>query len=375
MITCRNILKNLNRQFDPYADRKDFIRLDRNEDPVGYDEDFFNKCLNSITVHDIAAYADSSALAIKLSSWLDVSVNNLYISAGSDAIIKNIFECYVDPDNQIVLQDPSWRMYDVYACVYGAKVLHVPYDQDLTFNLDEVTKHLQSSTVKMVVLANPNQPTGTVIPKQEIINLLDVAYQTNTIVVIDEAYHLFAESTLVDAIKKYDNLIVARTFSKAFGLAGLRIGYAVANDKRIQELMLLRPVTDANSLALKFSEYLLDNMPVVMNKINDFVAGRNFLYQKFCEYGLVCYPSHGNFLLLRCPSLEDARKIIDEAKKKKYLLKGPFTAYPLENCVRVTVGPLCLMKNFWDDCREIITRYALAHPDSLTLESNYGKNS
>jgi histidinol-phosphate/aromatic aminotransferase/cobyric acid decarboxylase-like protein len=139
--------------------------------------------------------------------------------------------------------------------------------------------------------------------------------------------------------------------------------------------MLLRPVTDANSLALKFSEYLLDNMPVVMNKINDFVAGRNFLYQKFCEYGLVCYPSHGNFLLLRCPSLEDARKIIDEAKKKKYLLKGPFTAYPLENCVRVTVGPLCLMKNFWDDCREIITRYALAHPDSLTLESNYGKNS
>ena len=347
-------LKNVIRLFEPYSDRRHFIRLDRNEDPVGYDEDFFKTWLNSLTVHDIAAYADSTSLVQKLAQWLDLSPDNIYISAGSDAIIKNIFEVYVDPGHTIILQDPCWRMYKVYADIYGANIQDVPYDENLTFNLEEITKKLQSCDIRLVFLANPNQPTGTLISKQELIKLLDIAHQTNTLVVIDEAYHLFTDCTLVDAIKEHPNLIVVRTFSKAFGLAGLRIGYAVANRERIQELMLLRVVTDANSLALKFSEYLLDHMPHVMGKINDFVAGRDFLYQQFCEAGLICYPSHTNFLLLRCPSLEKAQKIIHEAKQKKYLLKGPFTTYPLENCVRVTTGPLSLMKQFWKDCQEII---------------------
>ena len=363
--TYSNRLKNVTRQFDPYLDRRHFIRLDRNEDPVGYDEKFFKTWVNSLTVHDIAAYADSTSLIHKLAAWLNVTEENVYITAGSDAIIKNIFEVYIDPGHTILIQDPSWRMYKVYADIYGATIKYVPYDQDLAFNLEEITHQLKSSHIRLMIIANPNQPTGTLILKKDLLNLLEVARQTNTFVVIDEAYHLFTECTLLDAIKEYSNLIVVRTFSKAFGLAGLRIGYAVANRERIKELMLLRVVTDANSLALKFAEYLLDHIPHVMNKIDDFVKGRDFLYHKFHEARLICYPSHTNFLLVRCPTLENAQKIIYAAKEKKYLLKGPFTFSPLENCIRVTTGPLSLMEQFWKDCHEIFTQYAQAKPTSL----------
>lgn len=365
---CSKRLKNVKRQFDPYSDRRNFIRLDRNEDPVGYDEDFFKGWLNSLTVHDVAAYADSTSLTHKLARWIDVSPDNLYISAGSDAVIKNIFEVYVDLNDHILLQDPSWRMYDVYAGIYGAHIHYIHYNQDLKFNFEEIIQKVKSHNIRLVVLANPNQPTGTLIAQENLIKLLDITSETNTLVVIDEAYHLFTPHTLADAIKNYKNLIIVRTFSKAFGLAGLRIGYAIADAARIQELMLLRPVTDANSLALKFSEYLLDNMSFVMRKINDFVAGRDFLYHQFCKAGLMCYPSHTNFLLLRCPSIENAQKIILETKQKKYLLKGPFTIFPLENCIRISIGPLALMKKFWEDCQETIVHYSSKNSVNLTLE-------
>ena len=351
-------LKNVVRLFEPYNDRSQFIRLDRNEDPVGYDKDFLQKWLNTITPHDIAAYRDSEPLIGKLANWANVSEDSVYVGAGADAIIKNIFETYIDPGQKILLQDPGWRMYEVYANIYGAQVTTIPYNNALEFCFDDLVEQVRAGTKRMVVLANPNQPTATLFSDQELFKLVELAHKTNTLVVVDEAYHLFTDKTQSSVIKQYNNLLVVRTFSKAFGLAGLRIGYCLADPDRIHELMLLRPVTDANSLALSFAEYLLDNIEFVMNKIDSYKTGRAYVFEQMKQAKVATNESHSNFILVRCYSMEAATRLVDEVKAKGYLLKGPFSKAPLQNCVRITIGPLSLMKNFWAECSESIIKHS-----------------
>lgn len=358
MITYSKRLEKVHRVFDPYHDRTGYVRLDRNEDPVGYDVNFFNQWKSQLTVHDVAAYADSAILTGKLANWLGVDKQQIYISSGSDALIKTIFETYVDSNDIVLTQKPNWRMYDVYMDIYGANPEYIYYDERFDFDINGLVDKVKVGNIRMVILANPNQPTGTLIKIENIEKLLTIADKKGTLVVIDEAYHLFSDTTVVELTKKYKNLIVVRTFSKAFGLAGLRIGYVVADPVRIQEVMLLRPVTDANSLALNFAGYLLDNIDVVVNKIDDFNRGRDYLYDQLKRSGIKCQQSHTNFILIPCPNEESAKHIMSFAKIKKYLLKGPFKEKPLNNYVRITTGPLELMKSFWTDCGAYILEHA-----------------
>jgi histidinol-phosphate aminotransferase len=352
-------LKNVHRVFDPYSNRDGFVRLDRNEDPVGYALDFFNAWKSQISIDDVAAYADSTPLVQRLSKWLGFQESEIYISAGSDALIKNIFEVYIDEGDTVLMQKPSWRMYDVYCTIYGATPEYVSYAPDFSFNVEEIKSALRNKKIKMLILANPNQPTGTMLPAEDIKSVIALAHERGTLVVMDEAYYLFSKETSAELVRTYDNLIVARTFSKAFGIAGLRLGYAIANAQRIKDLMLVRPVTDANSLAINFASYLLDNMSVVEAKIADFNAGRDYLFDQLSKAGVPSHQSHGNFILIPCPDEAHAKNIIAFARDKKYTLKGPFREDPINNCVRVSTGSLQIMQAFWKDCGDNILLNAI----------------
>lgn len=359
MITHSQRLKNVHRVFDPYSNRDGYVRLDRNEDPVGYAADFFAAWRAQISIDDVAAYADSALLVRKLEKWSGFQESALYITAGSDALIKNIFEVYIDEGDAVLMQRPSWRMYDVYCAIYGATPEFVNYGPDFSFDIEEVKNILRQKNVRMLILANPNQPTGTMIPEEDIKSVVALAHERGTLVVIDEAYYLFSKVTSAELVRLYDNLIIARTFSKAFGIAGLRLGYAIANAQRIKDLMLVRPVTDANSLAINFASYLLDNMPVVEEKVADFNMGRDYLFAQLSKAGVPSHESHGNFILIPCPDEAHARNIIAFARDKKYTLKGPFREDPIRNCVRVSTGSLQIMQAFWNDCSENILLNAI----------------
>ncbi len=359
MIAHSQRLKNVHRVFDPYNNRDGYVRLDRNEDPVGYPADFFAAWKAQISIDDVAAYADSTILVQKLSQWSGFQDDEIYISAGSDALIKNIFEVYVDEGDAVLLQKPSWRMYDVYCAIYGATPAFVNYAPDFSFNIEEIKNALRQKNIKMLILANPNQPTGTMMSAADIESVIALAHERNTLVVMDEAYYLFSRETSAALIRSYDNLIIARTFSKAFGIAGLRLGYAIASAPRIKDLMLVRPVTDANSLAINLASYLLDNMKVVEAKIADFNQGRDYLFAQLSKAGVPSHESHGNFILIPCPDEARAKNIIAFAKDKKYTLKGPFREEPIQNCVRVSTGSLQIMQDFWKDCGENILLNAI----------------
>jgi histidinol-phosphate aminotransferase len=355
-------LSRVKRVFDPYQDRKDFVRLDRNEDPAGWAPEHFEALRQSLTSYDFAAYADSTEFVQKLSHWLQVPAEWVLVTSGSDAAIKTIFETYVDAGDVILMQDPNWRMYEVYNNVYQGHALPIPYDRDLGFDAGAVRRAIHEKSIRLVILANPNQPTGTLISDADLEAIVSEAEKVGTLVVVDEAYYLFTPKTAMSWVARYPNLIVARTFSKAFGLAGLRLGYCVGQAQRIKELSLLRPVTDSNSIALKCGEYALEHMDWMKMRIAAFVAGREFLYGEMVKAGLETFPSHTNFVLVRCLSAEGGRALVAEARRRTYLLKGPFVQSPLENCVRISVGPLELMKKFWTECSDIVTRYAAHRP-------------
>lgn len=354
MIKASKRLDRVKRVFDPYNNRREFIRLDRNEDPAGWDDYHFNKIISSLTPYDLAAYSDSTILQRKIAEWLKYKFENIYITSGSDQAIKNIYETYVDEGQKVIMQKPSWRMYDVYNDVYKGQSVFISYNDKLEWQPDEIIKLLNNTDIRLIIIANPNQPTGTITDKSKLLEIIELAEKKDTVVVIDEAYYMFTDETCVDLVSMFSNLLVVRTFSKAFGLASLRLGYVVANEERINELMLLRPVTDSNGIALKIGKYALDNIDWLATRVKEFIDGREFLYKKFTENGLKTFKSYTNFLLLKNPDIQSASNILKKTKAKNYLLKGPFNFSPLENCIRITVGPKNLMERFWDDCSEIL---------------------
>jgi histidinol-phosphate aminotransferase len=257
------------------------------------------------------------------------------------------------------MQDPSWRMYEVYNNVYKGRPMNIPYDDALNFDVGAVLGKMRAEFVRMVILANPNQPTGTLLADRDIEAVIELGAERGTVVVMDEAYHLFTPHTAVGWVNRYPNLVVVRTFSKAFGLAGLRLGYCVASPERIREMSLLRPVTDSNSIALKCGEYALDHLDWVERRLADYVAGRDYLHAAMRDAGLATFPSHTNFVLVRCRSADECRTAIAGARQRGYLLKGPWMQAPLTNCLRISTGPLDLMQRFWADCGDLIQLAAI----------------
>jgi histidinol-phosphate aminotransferase len=358
MIAPSKRLHRVERVFDPYRDRSGYVRLDRNEDPSGWDAEMFDVWKASLTPYDLAAYADSTRLARKLAAWLRVDPARLLITAGSDAAIKTIFETYVDPGERVLVQDPSWAMYGVYNDVYQGELVKIAYGPRLEFDSARVIDALRIRPIRMALFANPNQPTGTVMPEGEVRAIVEAARERGTVAVMDEAYHMFSPVTAVPLVESCENLIVVRTFSKAFGLAGLRLGYCVADPARIRELMLLRPVTDSNSIALKAAEFALDHIDWVERRAADMVKGRNLLISGLRSRGASVFDSHCNFVLVPCRGEDDARAAVAAVRDKGYLIKGPYGFEPLRNFVRVSIGPSALMGRFVEECGAAIARHA-----------------
>jgi len=347
-------LEQVHREFYGYSDRKDFFRLDRNEDPVGWNKHIFSKLLKDLSTYDLTAYSDSNNLLNKLSEWTNSKQDNIYITAGADGAIKNIFEVYLDPNDSVLMQDPCWPMYWVYSNVYQAKILKQNYSNEIKFDVKKFILTIETEKPKIVILANPNMPTGTMICFEDMRHIAKVCNKNKSLFVIDEAYHLFSSFTCQELINEFDNVVLVRTFSKAFGLAGLRTGYCMSNSEVIKNLMLVRPIADANNIGLRTACFAIDNIDYVKGRIKDFLDGRDYLYKKFIQNGIKTHKSEGNFLLIGCSSLEKAQNALSLMKDKHYLLKGPYNYHPLENYIRVTIGPLELMEKFWHDCSDIV---------------------
>lgn len=312
------------------------IRLSANELPYKQDLSGFN--LEALSLN---RYPDKDYTALKQQiskRILNESCDNtLTLGNGSDELIWLIFATLLKAGEQIITHTPCFSEYDRMAKLCGLKVNFAPATEDLSIDLEALKALGLRSGAKMAVICRPNNPTGEVISKADLINFLN---RFPGYVLLDEAYMDFSKSEdATDLVKEYPNLILLRTLSKAYGLAGLRLGYAISSPSVAKSLNDSRPPYNINAITESVAMRQLDSIDL-KGRIELLVSERQSLESKLRELNVRFCPSEANFLLLT--NLDQRFQMSGEAFSQKLLSKGiqirVFSESPLENCARVSIG-------------------------------------
>ena len=219
MVVPRQRVNQLVRSEIPQADRYGVLRLDKNERCTGYPTRVVQSMLAGLSGGHLAAYPEPGPLYEKIAKWHGVGVDQLAITAGSELAIRYLFEAFLEPGDEVVLLNPSFAMFEVYALLCGARLVSVDFNQQWQVDADEILRRITDHT-KLVALANPNNPTGTVLDERALVAILHQAVRFGALVLVDEAYYHFYKQSMLPHLSRFENLVATCTFSKACRLAG-----------------------------------------------------------------------------------------------------------------------------------------------------------
>ena len=316
----------------PTAGREGKLRLDFNENTVGCSPAVVQAITAALTTERLSIYPEYEATRAALSQFFGVSEPQFLLTNGTDEAIQVLVNTFVDDDQDVIVLQPSYAMYRFYAEVAGARVINLPYrPEDLAFPLEELLARVAPST-RAILIANPNNPTGTVIGIEAIEAILRRA--PHSAVLIDEAYYEFCGVTALPLVASYQNLFISRTFSKAYGLAGLRIGCLFSQTENVRYLRKAQSPYSVNILAAIAARAAVHDGAYVENFVRQALAARALLCAGFEKRGIGYYKSHGNFVLFRAG--ERSILIRDALSGRGVLVRD--RSYEIPGCVRVTAG-------------------------------------
>lgn len=321
--------------------RLDKIRLDKNERLAPFSDKLWNDVMLKIKQEHILAYPEVEPLYLKLADFLGVTTENLLITAGSDFAIKVAFELFVNNGDEVIFLDPTFAMVDVYCGLYNVKKIKIGYDSNLNLDINKLINSINEK-VSLIIIANPNSPTGTYINNDTLKIILERAKGFSIPVLIDEAYYGFCSYTVIDLLKSHDNLIITRTFSKTAGLAGLRIGYIVADKSLARLLYRFRPMYEVNSIAVLFASEILDNWGIVDEYIKATDEGKKYLIKELNALSFKTIDTYANFIHVNFGS--NREKILKGFERDRVLIKGKLDVKGFEGYTRISVGNIDEMK-------------------------------
>ncbi|MDD4979818.1 MAG: histidinol-phosphate transaminase [Candidatus Omnitrophica bacterium] len=324
--------------------RKGLLHLDMNEGIPGLPDTFLKKIFSGVDPGSLSTYPEYKLLQKKVAEHSNLKPGNICLTNGSDAAIKYIFDAYVSKGDRVLLTNPTFAMYPVYCQMFEAKPVILDYKNDMSFPVKEFMNVL-SRDIRLAVVVNPNNPTGSVLEKGDLIEIIKKAANNDVLIVVDEAYFYFYPHSVIEKVKIYPNLIVLRTFSKLLGMAALRLGYAAASNKIIEYLRKVKPTFDVNGLAVLVGQKLLDNPAVINDLIKDAHEGKQYLAQKLDIEAIEYLRGHANFILIKCGKRVD--EIINSLAKDGILVNGRFRQGFLNDYIRVTIGNKAYMQRFW----------------------------
>jgi len=344
MIEPKEQIRCLERVNLDLDNREKYLRLDKNEFVGGMPADIFGGALQKINFDNITMYPEYKKLKEKIAEIEGLKAENVILGNGSDAIIKNIFETYIDINHDVLLTDPTFAMYPIYCKMFEAGyVPQVKYKSLDKFPKEEFLKKLEENNAfKMAVIVNPNNPTGSVVDNRFILKATEIASQHDVLMVVDEAYHYFHKKTVANYVNDFDNLIVLRTFSKFFGLAGLRIGFGVSNQNIITDLRKVQMTYPVDCVSVAFAREVLDDPKIEYYLYDRFNKGKLYLINKLNEHNMEYHVGNANFILIKCN-----QDVVEKLKDARILIKGGFKQDILKDYIRVTLGDENSMKTFW----------------------------
>lgn len=336
-------IENLHRIFDQ-NERKDYLRLDLNENPGGLPLEFIQNILKDITPQFVAQYPETLHFSEILADFLGTDISHLCLVNGSAEGIRYIIQAFTSEKGRIVGVVPSYFMFQVYSEMYGRNFVKVPYDDDLTMNINNIIKELTDNT-QLLILLNPNNPMGNVYSEDEFHRILSVCKEKQITLLIDEAYHYFYPKTFINFALSDTHVFVTRTFSKLFSMAGCRLGYVVGWPEGVKMVQKLCTPHNTNAFALKIAESVIKCPEILQSLIDKYKEGRSYLLETLDSNGYPHRGDAGNFLFIKPKTNADT--IVDRMKKEKgILIKSYANVGRFGTCLRVTIGERKFMQQF-----------------------------
>ena len=343
-------VENLYRIFDQ-NERKDYLRLDLNENPGGLPQEFINEVLKEITPQFVAQYPETLHFTEVLADFLGTDISHICLVNGSAEGIRYIIQAFTSPEGRVVGVVPSYFMFQVYSEMYGRNFVKVPYNEDLTMDVNNILEQLTDDT-QLLILLNPNNPMGNVYSEDEFLRIMEVANKKQITVLIDEAYHYFYPGTFINYALNHEHVFVTRTFSKLFSMAGCRLGYVTGWAEGVKMVQKLCTPHNTNAFAMKFAEKVIKTPGVLQSLIDKFNEGRGWLIESLDENGYPHKGEAGNFIFIK-PNT-DADKIVQHMKsEKKILIKSYPNVGEFGTCLRVSIGEKKFMQQFMDALLEL----------------------
>ena len=313
------------------------VKMASNENPLG-------PCPASLDIirradSGISHYpeVDTPGLVAALSEIWNLSGEHFIVGNGADSIIYGLGMCLIDQSAEVVIPQPTFPVYATISHIMRGRVISSPL-KDLKVDLDDVSRRITANT-RMIWICNPNNPTGTLLDSDQISSFLK-SIPDSVVVVHDEVYAEFAEKQLFPDTGSMirggrKNLFLLRSFSKIYGLAGLRIGYGVGDPELIRMLYRVRPPFDVSVIAQSAALAALEDFDFVASTLNVNQSGKKYLYSRFDKLGLRYVPTQTNFILV---DVIEEGSVVCEILQRKGIIVRPMDSYGLDSYIRVTVG-------------------------------------
>ncbi|EEB74158.1 histidinol-phosphate transaminase [Thermococcus sp. AM4] len=316
------MISELVKSFQPYrvVEGNYRIRLDKNESPYDLPDWVKEEIFEELRELDFNRYPHITSMPAReaIAEFYGLSPDNVAVGNGSDELLSYLVRLF--EGNHIITTPPTFGMYSFYARLNGVPVVEVPLREDFTIDGEAIAKKAENA--RAIFIASPNNPTGNLQPEEEIVRVLE----TGRPVILDEAYAEFAGKSLWKLIEDYKNLVVLRTFSKAFGMAGIRAGYMLAGEEVVDALYRIKSPFSVGIMTMTAVRVALRHADLMERRVRKIVEERERMRRKLGE---LAYPSDANFLLVKLDAYEELLKRGIVVRK----LSGR-----LEGHIRVTVG-------------------------------------
>ena len=268
------------------------VKLDANEG----NKDLFKDLIKDIgDDFYLNLYPDDNYTQLKeaIVNYIGCKIENISVGNGSSELLDLCVKTFVDTNELILSLDPTFSMYSIYAKIVNSRYIGAGEGNDFIINVDDVIKSIKENNPKLTIICNPNNPTGTIIKRDDVLRIVK---STDNVVIVDEAYMEFSNESVVDEIENYDNLIVVKTMSKAFSMAGIRTGYLIANEELVKTIEKVRPPYNLNSISALLATKALKQKDKMLSYVENLKVEREKIYEKLIDMGVKAYKSGANFV-------------------------------------------------------------------------------
>lgn len=346
MLKARSAVQTLQQYHPPLAGRTG-LRLDFNENVFGCSPRVLER-LASLNKEDLARYPERAPVEAEVASFLGIAPEQLLLTNGVDEVIHLLCETYLEPQDEMLIVVPTYSMYAIYGAAAGARVVTVPAPE-FRFPAGAVLANITQRT-RLIAIANPNNPTGTLASQSD---LLEIARSApHSALLVDEAYYEFCGQTLLAEVARQTNLLVARTFSKAYGLAGLRCGILAGAGEQMRLIRRVASPYNVNQVALMCLPEALADQAYLRWYVDEVKQGRLLLERELEALNIRYCPSHANFVLAGFGRNKDA--FVQGMKDRGILVRDRSSDPGCQGWVRITLGNLQQTHRLLEALREVV---------------------